>query len=140
MQEEAQDLFPSSSPPAGLQRAQGAHLSQLRGPTQLTGRHTHTRQETTDTERNKDMQTKTRRESERGRYKNWGRGTNIVCSVRRVDSETFTDQAVFLILHEKKIVPTSRPRHLWDLSLPWMVKMQEEGDEKKRGGREKRGR
>lgn len=86
------------------------------------------------------MQTKTRRESERGRYKNWGRGTNTVCSVRRVDSETFTDQADFLILHEKKIVPISRPRHLWDLSLPWMVKMQEEGDEKKRGGREKRGR
>ena len=45
-----------------------------------------------------------------------------------------------LILHENKIVPTSRPSQLWDPSLPWMVKMQEEGDEKKRGGREKTGR
>ena len=61
-----------------------------------THTHTHTRQETTDTERNKDMQTKTRRESERGRYKKWGRGTNTVCSVRRVDSEAFTGQVVFL--------------------------------------------
>ena len=45
-----------------------------------------------------------------------------------------------LILHEKKIVPTSRSSQFWDPSLTWMVKKPEEGDEKQRAGREKRGR
>lgn len=93
---------------------------------------------TRDNDRYREKQTG--RAAERGRQKPWGGGMNSLLCGESGFRDLHKAACFSLILHGKRIVPTSRPSQFWDPSLTWMVKTQEEGDEKQRAGREKGGR